>query len=139
MVELTDRVQALEQQLAEKTSAADDAESRAERVETRAAELESLVETAGGENRETASEEVTQLREAVRENEEVIAKIRQELSDWEQRWEAEEQRNRLYTRSLGSADEAGAIPDVRRGAPKMGNAGVPCVCQTGGCRGGTAD
>ena len=84
----------MEQQLAEKTSEAEDPESRAGRAETRVAELESLVETEREAEATTTSEQVAELREAVREREEEIEKTRQELSDWEHRWDDNDRRHR---------------------------------------------
>ena len=63
------------------------------RADTRTAELESLVETAHLAETESTASEVAELHATLRVNEEVIAKTRQELSDWEHRWEDEERRN----------------------------------------------
>ena len=92
--ELTDRVLALERQLAENTNAKEDAESRAGRAETRAAELESLVETRRETQATAASEEVEELRATIRDRERESEKIRRDLSDWEHRWDDVERRNR---------------------------------------------
>ena len=68
-------------QLAEQKSAAEDAESRAVRVETRATELERQLDKQRWRGRRR------KLRNFVRRY--VIPKTKKELSDWEQRWEDE--------------------------------------------------
>ena len=89
VAELTNRMEVLQQQLAERISAAEDAEVRAGQAEARAAEMQRL---AGEFDIETkASEEIAGLRQTVRANEEIIGENRQIISEWERRWEEEEQ------------------------------------------------
>ena len=79
VAELTNRMEVLQQQLAERISAAEDAEVRAGQAEARAAEMQRL---AGEFDIETkASEEIAGLRQTVRANEEIIGENRQIISE----------------------------------------------------------
>ena len=85
VAELTDHVRVLEQQLAERTNAAEGAELRAERAETRVVER-----TEGSEVQAMSEEEAAELRAAVEAHKEVLAKTRRELKEWERPLDEEE-------------------------------------------------